>query len=232
MLTWLNKLISTKPEANPNDPAFWKAYIQSINRQASSDVPLSVAEFVVFDTETTGLDEKNDKVLAIGAVKVRQGQVLVQESFECVVRQEIAYGNKSAEVHGLLRQELEQGVPELDALEAFLAFAGNAVLVGHHVAFDVEMVNGMMQRSGLEGRLYNKTLDTAQLAKRLERRQLSPDSYRRSDYTLDTLISKYNLPTESRHTASGDAFITAILLLKLLAQAQKRGIKKVGELVR
>ncbi|WP_439881566.1 3'-5' exonuclease [Pontibacter sp. MBLB2868] len=232
MRGWLKELLSGKPLAEAHDPPFWKAYIQCINSQPPSETALNGAEFVVFDTETTGLDEKQDKVLSIGAVKVRGGQVLVQDSFEFVVRQEIAAGNKSAEVHGLLRQEVGQGVPEPEVLERFLSFIGNAILVGHHVAFDVEMVNGMIRRSGISGKLHNKTADTAHLAKRLEPRHHSPDSFSRSDYTLDALICKYKLPTESRHTAAGDAFITAILLLKLLAQAKKRGIETVGELVR
>lgn len=231
MRRWWKELLNSKPQATSDDPDFWQVYIEAINSQSSSS-PLATAAFVVFDTETTGLDPKQDKVLSIGAVRVREGQVLVQESFECIVRQQIAQGNKSAEVHGLLRQEVEQGVPEAEALQQFLAFAGGAVLVGHHVAFDVEVVNGMIQGCGINRKLHNKTLDTAQLAKRLERRHHSPDSFSRSDYTLDSLISNYNLPKESRHTASGDAFITAILLLKLLAQAKKRGINKVGELVR
>ncbi|GHA71759.1 3'-5' exonuclease [Pontibacter akesuensis] len=232
MRRWWKELLRGKPQAAPGDPDFWQAYIRAVNSQFSAANPLATAEFVVFDTETTGLDPKQDKALSIGAVKVLAGQVLVQESFECVVRQQIAHGNKSAEVHGLLRQEVEQGVSEPEALRQLLDFAGGAVLVGHHVAFDMEVVNGMIKGSGISGKLHNKTLDTAQLAKRLERRHHSPDSFSRSDYTLDSLIHKYNLSNESRHTAAGDAFITAILLLKLLAQAKKRGINMVGELVR
>ena len=232
MVTWWRKLVSGKYEAAPSDPEYWKVYLERINDQSASDVPLPEAEFVVFDTETTGLDVKTDRVLSVGAVKVREGQVLVQESFECLVQQEVALGNKSPEVHGILPSQVQQGLTEEEALQAFLAFAGNAVLVGHHVKFDVEMLNQIVRRKGISGKLRNRSIDTAQLAQRLERLHHSPDSYSRSDYSLDALCARYKLPTESRHTASGDAFTTAILLLKLLAQAKKRRIKTVGELVR
>ncbi|MCX2738746.1 3'-5' exonuclease [Pontibacter anaerobius] len=233
MRDWLSKIFPSKAAAAPEDPAFWKSYVQSINSQPAAATPLTEAEFVVFDTETTGFDTKEDRVLSIGAVKVRGQQVLVQESFECVVRQEVLTGNKSAEVHGLLRKQLEQGVPEQEALQAFLAYIGDSILVGHHLRYDTSMINGMIRRSGINGKLLNSGIDTAQLARRLERGQHhTPDSYKRSEYSLDALITKYNLPTEARHTAPGDAFITAILLLKLLAKAKKRGIETVGELVR
>ncbi|WP_276498035.1 PolC-type DNA polymerase III [Pontibacter litorisediminis] len=218
--------------ASPEAPAFWKSYIESINNLPTAAIPFAAAEFVVFDTETTGFDTNEDRVLSIGAVKVQGQQVLVQESFECVVRQEMAAGNKSAEVHGLLRKQVEQGVPEQEALQAFLAYIGNSMLVGHHLKYDASMINGMIRRSGIDGKLHNRSIDTALLAKRLEHGRHHAGNHSHADYTLDALIRRYNLPTEARHTASGDAFITAILLLKLLALAKKRGITTVGELVR
>lgn len=233
MLDWLQKLFTHTPQAAPHDPDFWKVYLQSIAQQPTATTPLQETVFVVFDTETTGLETKSDKVLSIGAVKVQGQQVLVQDSFECLVQQEIEFGNKSPEVHGILYSQVqEQGITEQEALQAFVTFASNAILVGHHVKFDIEMLNGMIRRSGIQGRLYNRSIDTALLAQRLERYRQSPDDFRRSDYNLDTLIKKYNLPTEARHTAPGDAFITAILLLKLLALAKKRGIKTVEDLMR
>lgn len=86
MRGWLKELLSGKPQASPDDPPFWKDYIQRIHNQGAADTSLSEADFVVFDTETTGLDVKADKVLSVGAVRVCKGQVLVQDSFEFVVR--------------------------------------------------------------------------------------------------------------------------------------------------
>ncbi|MER2996035.1 3'-5' exonuclease [Pontibacter populi] len=230
MANWLKNLFEKKETAAL--PDYWQRYLQTIALQLPPATPISEAEFVVFDTETTGLDPKTDKVLSMGAVKVKGLQVLVQETFETLVQQEVQLGNKSAEVHGILPGDAQAGLPEQEALKAFLEFAGSAVLVGHHVKFDVEMLNQIARRQGINDKLRNHTVDTAQLAIRLERRHSSPETFSRADYSLDALVQKYNLPTEDRHTASGDAFTTAILLLKLLALAQKRGIKTVGELVK
>lgn len=193
---------------------------------------LEEVEFVVLDTETTGLDPKSDRVLSVGAVKVRGLQVHVAESFACLVQQQVAAGNKSAEVHGILPAQVQQGLTEEQALEAFLDFAGAAVLVGNHVAFDIAMLNQMVRHCGISGRLSNRSLDTARLARRLERLHHSPDSFRPADYSLDALCARYHLPTDARHTAPGDAFTTAILLLKLLARARKRGIMRLKELLK
>ena len=230
MVNWLKNLFQKKePVALPD---YWQRYLHTIVIQQPPTIPIAEAEFVVFDTETTGLDLKTDKVLSIGAVKVRGLQVLVQETFEVLVQQDVRTGNKSAEVHGILPGQAQAGLPEQEALAVFLDFAGSAILVGHHVKFDVEMLNQAVLRQGIKDRIRNYTIDTAQLAIRLEQRHSSHDSFSRSGYSLDALVQKYNLPTEDRHTASGDAFTTAILLLKLLALAGKRGIVTVEELVK
>lgn len=230
MANWLKNLFGKKEPAMV--PAYWQHYLQTIDIQVPPHTPIAETTFVVFDTETTGLNSKTDKVLSIGAVKVQGLQVLVQDTFETLVRQDVQAGNKSAEVHGILPGQVQTGLPEQEALKAFLKFAGSAILVGHHVRFDVEMLNQMARRQSINDKLRNYTLDTAQLAIRLERRHSSPDTFSSSDYSLDALVQKYNLPTEDRHTATGDAFTTAILLLKLLALAKKRGITTIGELVK
>ncbi|WP_018477121.1 3'-5' exonuclease [Pontibacter roseus] len=231
-MEWFRRLMQDLQPTNASAPAFWLRYADALKEQASGKTPLAEAELVVFDTETTGLDRRQDRVLSIGAVRVRGLQVLVSDTFECLVQQEGAPTNKSAEVHGLLSKQLEQGIPEREAVEQFVGFIGGAILVGQHVAFDIDMVNQMLRRQGINGKLRNRSVDTAKLAIRLERRHADSHTLKPAEYSLDALCDRYNLPTDDRHTASGDAFATALLLLKLLALAKQRGIKTVGELVR
>ncbi|MFD2248226.1 PolC-type DNA polymerase III [Pontibacter ruber] len=233
MRDWLKRLIGREAEAiTAATPMFWQQYTAAMAEQASAKTPLVEVDFVVFDTETTGLDPKIDRVLSIGAVRVHGGQVLISESFECLVKQEETPQLKSAEVHGLLSKQLEEGLPEQDALEAFIRFTGNAVLVGQHVAFDIAMVNQMLRHQGINDKLRNRSIDTAQLAIRLEHRRGDHHTLKPAEYSLDALCARYNLPTDDRHTASGDAFATALLLLKLLSLARKRKIYTLGELVK
>jgi DNA polymerase III subunit epsilon len=231
-MEWLKELIHQLQPVDKNAPAFWHRYSTALKEQPPGSTPLAEAEFVVFDTETTGLDRRTDKVLSIGAIKVRGLQVLVSDTFECLVQQEGAPATKSAEVHGLLSSQLEAGITEQEAVEGFIDFIGNATLVGQHVAFDIAMVNQMLKRQGIKGKLRNRSVDTAQLAIRLERRHADSHTLKNAEYSLDALCEKYNLPTDDRHTASGDAFATALLLLKLLSLAKKRGVTTVGELVK
>jgi DNA polymerase III subunit epsilon len=231
-MEWLKQLIHQLQPVDASAPAYWQRYSEAIKEQPPRSTPISEGEFVVFDTETTGLDRRSDKVLSIGAVKVRGLQVLVSDTFECLIQQEGAAATKSSEVHGLLSKELDAGITEQEAVESFVDFIGNAILVGQHVAFDIDMVNQMLKRQGIKGKLHNRSVDTAHLAIRLERRHADSHTLKTAEYSLDALCERYNLPTDDRHTASGDAFATALLLLKLLALAKKRGVTTVGELVK
>lgn len=231
-MEWLKRFITGVHPPDKTAPAYWQQYLAKMKTQLPANTPIAEAEFVVFDTETTGLDKRKDKVLSIGAVRVRGLQVLVSDSFECLVQQEGAPASKSAEVHGLLTKQLEKGITESEALEMLVGFIGGAILVGQHVDFDITMVNQMLKRQAIRGKLRNSTIDTARLAVRLERRHADTHTLKPSEYSLDNLCARYNLPTEDRHTAAGDAFATALLLLKLLSLARQRGIVTIGDLLK
>lgn len=232
-MEWLKRILSDlRPADSAAAPDFWQQYRIKVEHQPPKSTPIAEAEFVVFDTETTGLDRRTDRVLSIGAVRVRRLQVLVSDTFECLVQQSGAPSTKSAEVHGLLSKQLEEGIPEQEALETFIRFIGGAVLVGQHVDFDIAMINQMLKRQGIKGKLRNRSVDTAHLAIRLERRLADRHTLKPAEYSLDALCARYKLPTDDRHTAAGDAFATTLLLLKLLALARHRGITTIGELVK
>lgn len=213
-----------------NRPAFWKEYKRQVVTEHASGQPLKDVRFVVFDTETTGLEPAKDRILSIGAVGIQQGKIMVQDSFEMYVQQE-TYSKESISIHGIMPGRARQGVPEQEAVQRFIDYIRGAVLVAHHAAFDVTMVNNMIKRH-YHARILNKFLDTASLAIRLEQFQVAPEFYQSSEYSLDALIERYHLTAQDRHTAAGDSFITAQLLIKLLDRAQKRGILTLKDLLR
>lgn len=209
-------------------PAYWEAYKQSL-KAISPELPLSRIRFVVFDTETTGVDPTKDLLLSIGAVAVQGNSIMVNDSFECVVQQpEIS--RDSIPVHGLTPGKVKEGIEESEAIKAFVKYIQGSILVAHHAAFDKAMINRAIKKK-YRARLLNKTLDTSSFAIRLEQFGVPPESFRRGEYSLDSLCDRYNIRTYDRHTAAGDSFITAQLLLKLLRIAEKRGIRTVGDLV-
>ncbi|MEM9001494.1 MAG: 3'-5' exonuclease [Bacteroidota bacterium] len=197
-------------------PDFWKTYAHAFEEKLPKDITDTC--FVVLDTETTGFDYQKDRILCMGALRLQNHQIKVKESFEVYLDQE-HYDVASAHVHGLLQQEKKTQISEQEAIEQFLVYIKNKVLVGHHIGFDVEMINQMLKRTGLP-KLLNHVLDTAELY----RRTLLPTPilYKKANYSLDDLARKFSIPRKDRHTALGDAYITAIAFLEILEQLKPK----------
>lgn len=210
-------------------PAFWLTYQILMDQGFDRRQPVEEAFFVVLDTETTGLNTRKDRILSIGAVQVHHWQIDLSASFDYLVEQpEHRGGSRSIPIHGILPVERNHSLTEAQAIQAFIEFAGNAILVGHHVQFDIAMINQALRRLGLD-QLRNKYLDTAQLANRLMGAH-HPGPRRTPG--LDELCRQYGIATWDRHTAAGDAYLTAILFMKLLAKLKKRRVRNLGDLLR
>ncbi len=212
-------------------PQFVCDYIQK-NEQNTTRLPLEKSRFVVFDTETTGLDLKKDKVISIGAIGMDNMQICVEDSMEIFVRGNYSGDKDSVTVHQILSWELKNGHTELQALEAFLDYIGNSILVAHYAEFDTKIMSKMMQ-THFGFSLLNKSIDTIELAKRMERGRFHRHQavYRPKEYTLDNLCERYGIPISIRHNAAGDSLATAFLLQRLLYMAKRKGIKTVRELL-
>ena len=215
---WLKKLIG-KP-TTITYPDWYEDYLSS-RRQFAVSAPLEDVELAVIDGETTGLDIKQDRLISLGGLKVRRNVVLIGEQFEGYLRvPAVNYGDGgSVIIHGILprSERYTYSSPE-ELLRKFLAYVGDSVIVGHHIGFDVSMINRQLAELGA-GPLVNPVVDTATIA-----RQLAPAGYwsPKDHYTLDSLARRYGVSLSDRHTAMGDAFITALLLLKLTARLRER----------
>jgi DNA polymerase-3 subunit epsilon len=213
-----------------NTPAFWKNYLSSFDQAYARNTPIEEVRFVCFDTETTGLDPKNDQILSIGAVAIQNWEIRIAERLECLVHQEYQAVSAAIEVHGILPKERAESLSEKEALENFLEFTGRSVLLGHHVGFDISIMNEALSvHTGRKVKLKNDSIDTMHLAKRL-----LPSTHYLSagELSLDHLAQKYHIPMNDRHTAAGDAYITGVLFLKFLDQLQKIGNRTLSDLLR
>ncbi len=201
-------------------PDFWNAYKASFK----SGLPKSVSEtsFVVLDTETTGFDFKKDRILSIGALKIQNGVIKAKEAFEVFLKQ-TTFDAKTVEIHGILRKDKVEQISELEGLEILLLLLENSVLVAHHTRFDVGMLNTALTRNGLP-KLINPELDTSRLFHRSLRK-----SKRNSNghYSLDELSEHFNIPQTDRHTALGDAYITAIAFLHILEKLKPVSLEQL-----
>lgn len=200
-------------------PEFWQDYSNQFKNILPNDIAEN--EFIVFDTETTGFDYEKDRILCIGALKLIHKSISVKESFEVYIEQD-HYDADSAEIHGILKKSKKECITELEGLKQFLAYIKNRVLIGHHIMFDVNMINAILKRNGLP-KLKNQTLDTGLLYKRTL--LTTPILKKKEHYSLDELAEKYSIPKKDRHTALGDAYITAIAFITILEKIKPKNLK-------
>jgi len=199
-------------------PEYWVAYENSFKPGLPKNV--NEVDFVVLDTETTGFSFKKDRILSIGALKIKNGVILAKEAFEVFLEQE-TFNSTTVEIHGIIKKGRVTRVNEAAGLQKLLELSHNAILIAHHTAFDIGMLNHALQRNHLP-KLKNKNVDTAILYKKA-----LPKSERKSEgnYSLDELADKYNISKTDRHTALGDAYITAISFLHILEKIKPASTK-------
>lgn len=202
---------------------FWK---KEENNLFDENITIEETRFVVLDTETTGFDYENDRILCIGALVLQNGTISIKESFEVYLEQD-HYDKSTAQIHGILKAFVIQRPTELEALQQFLDFLGDSIIIAHHTIFDVTMINKALERNGLP-QLTNKTLDTAYLYKRT---LIQSHLFERKDhYTLDDLADKFDISKKDRHTALGDAYITAIAFLKIVKKLKEKKAVNLNQL--
>lgn len=201
-------------------PDFWKEYEDSFN----VGLPKTVAEtnFVVLDTETSGFDLKNDRILSIGALRIQNGTIRAKDAFEVFLEQN-TFDSKTVEIHGILKKGKVKQIPEIEGLKKLLHLLKNAVLIAHHVGFDVGMINAALKRHGMP-KLLNKELDTAVLFnKSLPRAKRKTEGH----YSLDELAEQFTITKTDRHTALGDAYITAIAFCHILEKLKPASLEQL-----
>ena len=145
-LNWFKKIVKDYPK-------FWETYLSYFDENQSKE-----QRFVVFDCETTGLDYKTDRILSIGAVAIKNNQIIVGDFIEVFLQQDI-FNPETVTLHGILKEGKEEKVVEAEAIIRFLDFIKDATLVGHHIDFDIEMINQALDRLNV-GKLENQAMDT------------------------------------------------------------------------
>ncbi|OOG73322.1 PolC-type DNA polymerase III [Algoriphagus sp. A40] len=185
--------------------------------------------FTVLDTETSGLDPARDSILSFGAVKISAMKIQIPTSVEWYPMTENS-GGKTAPIHGLVH--IPDQISSEEFLKMLLSYLSNSILVGHHLGFDLEIIEKKLKPFGIE-KFPNPVLDTLNLAIRLEHGPHADRSRINLEmYSLDALCMRYGIETDDRHTAAGDAFLTAQLFLKLLSKCKNKGISNFKDLMK
>lgn len=216
-----------KKEGGENDlPPFMISQIRDIIEKNSKSIPTSTpledVLYTVMDIETTGFNHaKGDEIIAIGAVLVKGHEIRGEKTFHQLVYPYREVPEKVSRLTGIQRDMLVGRLGFFGVLIEFLDFLGNSVIVGHNIAFDLGFINPRLKKS-CGTRIKNKTLDTMILAEALHIPVKS--------YSLDNLLSHYGIDAGERHTAIGDAFLTAQLLTHLLTALKEMNVHTLYEL--
>ncbi len=201
-------------------PEFYDFDLMARGRPSpGGDRPLAELDFVVFDTETTGLRPETDEIVAIGAVRIVNRRLLTGETFERLVHPGRPIPPESTRFHGVTDAMVEGKPPIAVVLPQFHAFAKGATLVAHNASFDMSFLAKNEVAAGV--RFANPVLCTLTLAAALLEDM--------PEHSLDAVAQRFGIAIERRHTALSDAMATAVLFLHLLDVLDGRGIKTLGQ---
>ena len=192
----------------------------SLSAWRSTQQLLSDVEFVVIDTETTGLRPGPDRVIEVACVRVRGGEAI--DSFQTLINPIRRIPPFIAQFTGITQEMVNDAPTAKDILPDVMQFIDGSIVVGHNVGFDIGFLSYEAQ---LIGRAFPPDgLDTIPLARRF-----CPGLKR---FKLDMVASHLNIPTVNRHRALGDATVTAAVFLRILELARQQNISTLGQLRR
>lgn len=190
MLDWIKNM-------NKEYPEFWKLYLAKFETKSN--------RYVILNTETTGLNPKKDVILSFGAIGVTNDIIRIGDNFEVIILQYKYLHDNGLSNEFVIESKLTK-LAEYQAIQSLVEYIGNAVLVGHRIHFDIEMINDVLEKMDC-GKLKNEALDIEIMHQKLLDITKS--------FSLDDLIKHYKIPENERNSASDDAYSIALLFLKL-----------------
>lgn len=188
--------------------------------------------YVVFDTEFTSLEQRSNRLLSIGAVAMQGGSIRVGEQFYAVTNPGVAVPGASVVVHKLRPDDIAEAESPQKVLKDFVEFAAGALLVGHFVQYDLDIVRKELAAAGCEWK--QPAVDTAAVHRWLEiKRQHYPvEAFDERNVRTDlaSVAAHYGVAFEEAHHALADAFVTAQVWQRELAELARRGVNTWKEL--
>lgn len=191
-----------------------------ISQALSSGANLLTVPAVAIDTETTGLDPRNARIIELAAVKIHRGHVVEDEAFSSLVNPGTTVPEDSRRIHGIGDEDLA-GAPDFGAAgPGFNAFVGRRLIIGYAVGFDLAMLGHEFARAGLPWPT-PRALDLRRLI-----HLAMPEC---AELSLEGMAAKLDIAVTGRHRALPDAKLAACLYLRLVPLLRKRQIRLLGE---
>ncbi len=177
-------------------------------------------EFCVFDLETTGLSRVNDKITEIGAVIVKNGEIV--DRYNSLVNPQMKLSEENIAITGITDEMLENERTIDEVLPEFMRFVGDRVLVAHNASFDTGFIRRDCRALGIE---FNNTyLDTLGLS-RFVNRELKK-------HKLDIVAKHLNVGDFEHHRALADAETTGKILIVMFEKLKNDGVDDIEKLVK
>ncbi len=188
-------------------PDFWKKYLAELDKKEHRTVVVSF--------NTTGRDMAHDVILSIGAVGVNATGIIVSDSFEVIIMQ-YKYLHDNEMSNDFIIESLQTKLGEPEAVQAFVEYIGNSVLVGHRIRRDIDMLNSVLEKMGC-GKLKNEALDIEIMFQKL----VDENDQR---FSIEDILQDFNIEKNDQFSSANDAYLLALSFLKLRSRL---GIKLV-----
>jgi DNA polymerase III epsilon subunit family exonuclease len=179
---------------------------------------LDELDFVVVDLEATGAKNPPNRIIELGAYRIRQGRIV--DKFLTLVNPELPIPRFVVSLTGITNEMVKQAPLFAEVAPRWLAFVNDAVLIAHNAPFDTSFLNHEISRVYPGHRMINTHLCTVKLSRRV-----FPGL---SNYRLDTVADHFSIPIYNRHRAGSDALATAEVFLHLLTRLGEHGVRDLA----
>jgi DNA polymerase-3 subunit epsilon/CBS domain-containing protein len=188
-----------------------------------ASIPLLSLNAIAFDSETTGLDTSQARMIQIGAVRILHGEVDESHNYQAMINPGVPIPPASQAIHGISDDDVADAASFTEVIRDFDAWRQDSVLVGYASGFDLAMLKRERELAGLEW-VAPRCLDVRFLVN-----LLGPNL---PDFSLDTIAGWVGVEIKHRHSALGDAIATAAIFVELIPRLRERGIRTLAEVER
>jgi len=183
---------------NKDYPEFWRNYLSKFESRPERYVALSI--------DYSGVNPQKEVILAFGAVGIEKDKIHIGDFFEVVLLQYIYFHDNGLSNESIIESK-QPKLGEREAIQAFIDYLGNAVLVGHKINLSIDLINAALEKMHC-GRLKNDAIDIEIMYKKYK------DTSDKS-FSIDDLCNEFKLPIIEETAIPDLAYTVALLFLKL-----------------